>query len=83
VVEDDFSLLSEGAQASDFRTTHGEWTQSWPDRPFRAHLGELQPSQMATLNFSVFFPEGVTSENTATVRSDIPDPDTRNNQVIL
>jgi hypothetical protein len=24
VVEDDFSLLPEGAQASDFRTTHGE-----------------------------------------------------------
>jgi uncharacterized repeat protein (TIGR01451 family) len=83
VVEDDFSLLPEGAHASDFRTTHGEWTQTWPNRPFRANLGELQPAQMATLNFNVFFPGGVTSENTATVQSDIPDPDPRNNQVTL
>ena len=83
VVEDDFSLLPEGAQASDFRTTHGEWTQIWPNRPFRANLGQLEPSQMATLRFSVFFPGGITSENTATVRSDIPDPDTSNNQVTI
>jgi Domain of unknown function DUF11 len=83
VVEDDFSLLPEDAQASDFRTTHGQWTRTWPDRPFRADLGELQPSQMATLNFRVFFPSGVTSENTATVQSDIPDPDPSNNQVIV
>lgn len=83
LVEDDLSFLPEGAQASDFRTTHGEWTQTWPNRPFRANLGELQPSQMATLNFSVFFPGGITSENTATVRSDIPDPDTSNNQVTI
>jgi hypothetical protein len=83
VVEDDFSLLPEGAQASDFRTTHGEWTQIWPNRPFRANLGQLQPLQMATLNFSVFFPGGVTSENTARVQSDIPDPDTSNNQVTI
>ena len=83
VVEDDFSFLPEGAEASNFQTTHGEWTQTWPNRPFRANLGELQPSQMATLNFSVFFPGGDTSENTVTVRSDIPDPDTSNNQVSI
>jgi len=83
VVEDDFSLLPEGVQASAFRTTHGEWTQTWPTRPFRANLGVLQPSEMATLSFSVFFPGGLTSQNTATVQSDIPDPDPRNNQVTL
>jgi uncharacterized protein DUF11 len=83
IVEDDFSFLPEGAEALDFRTTHGAWTRSWPNRPFRANLGRLEPSQMATLNLSVFFPGGVTSENTATVQSDIPDPDTSNNRVII
>jgi hypothetical protein len=83
IVEDDLPFLPEGAEALDFRTTHGEWTQSWPDRPFRADLGRLAPSQTATLRFSVFFPGGVTSENTATVQSDIAGPDASNNQATI
>jgi uncharacterized repeat protein (TIGR01451 family) len=83
IVEDDFSFLPEGTQASDFQTTHGEWTQTWPNRPFRANIGQMEPSQTATLGFSVFFPGGVTSENTATVQSDIADPDTSNNRVTI
>jgi hypothetical protein len=83
MVEDDFSFLPEGSQASDYQTTHGAWTQVWPNRPFRAHLGQLEPSQIATLGFNIFFPGGVTAENTATVQSDIPDPDLSNNSVTI
>jgi hypothetical protein len=83
IVEDDFSSLPDGVQASDFQTSQGQWTQIWPDRPFRAALGQLEPSQMATLSLSVFFPGGVTSESTATVQSDIPDPDLSNNSVTI
>jgi uncharacterized repeat protein (TIGR01451 family) len=85
VVEDNFSSLPDGVEATNFQTTHGEWTQTWPNRPFLANLGQLEPSQMATLRFNLFFPSGVTSEtdNMATVQSDIPDPDPSNNRVII
>jgi hypothetical protein len=86
IVEDDFSPSRDDVEIGEFQTSQGQWIRTWPTRPFRAHLGQLEPSQVATLGFTVFVPGGgqtTTTPNTVTVRSDTPDPDASNNRFTI
>jgi uncharacterized repeat protein (TIGR01451 family) len=62
-------------------TGDGNWTQIWPNQPFRAELGDLADSDVATLGFEVSFnlDSGGTFINSASVKTDTPDPNLSNN----
>jgi uncharacterized repeat protein (TIGR01451 family) len=73
---------SDMANATEFAASKGSWTKSPPaSPPFVAQLGDLAPGAAAiVLGFRMIVPRsGGTFKNTATVKSDSPDPVSTNN----